>query len=325
MNGGEGEFAELALEVFEYQYSANEPYRRYCAAVGKTPASVEGWLEIPAVPTDVFKLQGVAMRCFPEADASGYFLTSGTTRDVRGRREWCDLELYEASVLGAWRELGLPEIGHAFLFSQRGADAPHSSLVRMFEILAPNGEWLIDGAGKLCMDGFCPEGVVSIFGTSLALMEVIKVEGDFQLHDGSWIFETGGSKGARTGFAPWEVRERLSEGFGVSPSRVMNEYSMTELFSQFYKVGDQSTHRGPSWTGVRVRDLRTGELAANGEIGYLEIVDLANFETVIAIQTQDLARKCGDREFELLGRDPTAAPRGCSRGFEDLRGSSTSR
>ena len=67
-------------------------------------------------------------------------------------------------------------------------------------------------------------------------------------------------------------------------------------------------------------DVMTGKLAASGQVGYLEVVDLANLDTVIAIRTQDLAIASGEREFLLLGRDPEAVARGCSRGVEDVLG-----
>ena len=40
----------------------------------------------------------------------------------------------------------------------------------------------------------------------------------------------------------------------------------------------------------------------------------------MAIRTQDLAVAVGEREFILIGRDPKAIARGCSRGVEDVLG-----
>lgn len=322
MGGGKGDFSELSLEVFRHQFSANAAYRNYCEALGKTPETITSWREIPAIPTDAFKLPGVALRGFPESETIGHFLTSGTTTETKGKHEFRDLGLYEASVLGAWQLLGLPEIGRPWFFSQRPADNPHSSLVRMFEILSwravlPGGLWLIDSEGKLQLEKFLPEQPAALLGTSLALLRACDEMAPIELPEGSWIFETGGSKGLRKSFTTAEVRARLSAHFGVPESRILNEYGMTELFSQFYKWGDAQTHTGPPWTGVRVTDVHTGEAAAIGGIGYLEIIDLANLDTVAAIRTQDLAIAVGDREFILIGRDPAAIARGCSRGVEE--------
>ena len=320
MGGGKGDFAELSLEVFRHQFAENTAYRKYGEALGKNPENVTSWREIPAVPTDAFKLPGVALRCFPESEVTGHFLTSGTTTETRGKHEYRDLELYAASVLGAWQLLGLPEMRRPWFFSQKVPDARHSSLVSMFEILDKKGTWLIDSAGRMALEKFLPEQPAAILGTSIALLKACDEMAPLQLAEGSWIFETGGSKGLKKSFTPSEVRARLSAHFGVPEPRILNEYGMTELFSQFYKWGDAQTHTGPPWTGVRVVDVHTGAAAAPGQIGYLEIIDLANLDTVAAIRTQDLAIAVGDREFHLIGRDPAAVARGCSRGVEDVLG-----
>ncbi len=318
MRGGDGDFAAMALEVFRYQFGANLAYRNYCESLEKTPESVSNWREIPAVPTDVFKLSGIAMRCFPEAEVKGFFLTSGTTRDVRGKHEYRDLELYEAAVKGGWRELGLPEINKPSFFSQRVKDAPHSSLVRMFDFIDDGGEWLIDPDGKLLSEKFLSNGAAAVLGTSLALLRFCEESEPVKLLDGSWIFETGGSKGLRISHTPAEVRHRLSDHFSIPESRILNEYGMTELFSQFYKWGNAEVHQGPSWTAIRVVNVFSGKPAAAGEVGYLEIIDLANLDSVSAIRTQDLAIATGERSFILIGRDPAAVARGCSRGVDDV-------
>ncbi len=318
MRDGEGNFAASALEVFHYQFERNAAYANYCRALGRTPESVGGWREIPAVPTDVFKLSGKVMRCFPETEAKGFFLTSGTTREVKGKHEYCDLELYEAAVKGCWRELGLPEIRKPWFFSQRVEDAPHSSLVRMFDFLDDGGEWLIDPESKLLSGRFSPNGAAAVLGTSLALLRFCEESEPVKLLEGSWIFETGGSKGLRKSHTPTEVRQRLANHFSLPQSRILNEYGMTELFSQFYKWGNDEAHQGPSWTAIRVVDVFSGKPAAKGEIGYLEIIDLANLDSVSAIRTQDLAIATGERSFVLIGRDPSAVARGCSRGVDAL-------
>jgi hypothetical protein len=318
MGGAKGDFAELSLEVFWHQFVENAAYRNYCEALGKNPENTISWREIPALPTDVFKLPGVALRGFPEGEITGHFLTSGTTTETKGKHEFRDLGLYEASVLGAWQLLGLPEIRRPWFFSQRPEDAPHSSLVRMFGIFDKNGGWLIDSDGRITVEKFAPSGPAAVLGTSLALLRACDEMAPVSLPEGSWIFETGGGKGLLQSFAPEQVRARLSAHFGVPESRILNEYGMTELFSQFYKWGDAQTHTGPPWTAVRIVDVHTGEAASYGEIGYLEIIDLANLDTVAAIRTQDLAIAVGEREFILLGRDPAALARGCSRGVEDV-------
>jgi hypothetical protein len=316
MHGGEGDFVAISLEVFRYQFEKNVAYKNYCEALGRTPENVKIWQEIPAVPTDVYKLPNTAMRCFPATEVKGFFLTSGTSREIRGKHEYRDLELYEASIKGAWRELGLPEIRKPWFFSQRKQDAPHSSLVGMFDLLDNEGQWLIDAEGNLLSKKFSPSGAAAVLGTSLALLRFCEQSEPLKLLDGSWIFETGGSKSLRKSHSPTDVRQRLSSHFSISESRILNEYGMTELFSQFYKWGDAESHQGPAWTAIRVIDVFSGKPAAEGEVGYLEIIDLANLDSLSAIRTQDLAIATGERSFILIGRDSAAVARGCSRGVD---------
>jgi hypothetical protein len=47
----------------------------------------------------------------------------------------------------------------------------------------------------------------------------------------------------------------------------------------------------------------------------IRIVDLANLGSAMALQTEDVGVRHGDR-FEVLGRVATAPPRGCSLGAE---------
>ncbi|MGJ8642999.1 MAG: hypothetical protein ACSHX9_06295 [Luteolibacter sp.] len=318
MRCGEGDFAETSLEVFAHQFQQNLPYRNYCEALGKSPKNVTSWQEIPAVPTDVYKIPDLPLCCFPTGETTGHFLTSGTTREVKGKHEFRSLDLYEASALGTWREMNLPPLDQTFLFSQQPSAAPHSSLIRMFAILAPHGTWLIDENGNFDLKKFLPTHPCAILGTSIALLKACDKMPPLTLPEGSWIFETGGSKGLKKTFTPEEVRQRLSYHFGIPESRILNEYGMTELFSQFYKWGDEKTHKAPPWTAVRILDVFTGQPAAQGTPGYLEIIDLANLDTVSAIRTQDIAIAHNNREFTLLGRDPNAIARGCSRGVDDI-------
>jgi hypothetical protein len=55
----------------------------------------------------------------------------------------------------------------------------------------------------------------------------------------------------------------------------------------------------------------TGHQVHDGGIGLLRVYDLANVYSVMAIETQDLARRRGS-DFDLVGRAESAEPRGCS-------------
>ncbi len=319
-----GSFDEAALAVFSHQFARNAPYRAYCGARGASPRTVRRWQEIPAVPTDAFKFPSHRLATFPPDQTAKRFLTSGTTREIRGIHEFDDLSLYELSVRHAWRELRMPAVSNPWFLSPRPADAPESSLVHMFGILAAetNGRWLIDATGTVDAAGLhavaASGGAIQLFGTAIALLRFAEAHGPCPLPEGSWIFETGGYKGLADAPTPEEFRRRLSSCFAVPPEGILNEYSMTELSSQFYRWGGEGAHQGPHWTRIRAIDPETGAPAASDQPGYLEIVDLANLGSVCAIRTQDIAIARGESAFTLLGRDPGALPRGCSRASDDL-------
>jgi hypothetical protein len=65
-----------------------------------------------------------------------------------------------------------------------------------------------------------------------------------------------------------------------------------------------------------VADPVTLQEVGEGETGIVLVYDAANVGSVVGIRTQDLAIKRGDA-FELLGRDPAALPRGCSRAADE--------
>ena len=129
--------------------------------------------------------------------------------------------------------------------------------------------------------------------------------------------ETGGYKGTGRTL----TKAELYAGFttlALGPDQIVNEYGMTELSTPFYTRGLDRPHAGPPWARALVIDPETGCEVAEGETGTVRLFDLANVGSVLAIQTQDLAVRRADGTFELLGRDPAALPRGCSRAADEM-------
>lgn len=321
-------FDETALEVFAYQFERNLPYRRYAEALGKSPTTVGTWQDIPAVPTDAFKFPAHPLRCFTAESTRATFRTSGTTKDIRGEHAFEDLILYETSVLKGWECANLPSIKNPWFLSQHPDDAPDSSLVHMLETLrtahTPEARhrWLINRRGEIdirSLEVAAKKGEpIELFTTALGLLRLLDQTQSLPLPAGSWVFETGGYKGVRVDLDPSEFKAQAARSLNIAPDRLLNEYGMTELSSPFYAWNGETSHRGSPWTRIRVIDPDDGRPTDEGQPGYLEILDLANLGSVAAIRTQDLAIARGPRSFTLLGRDPGALPRGCSRRADDL-------
>ena len=281
------------------------------------------WRKIPAVPTGAFRQ--AALRAFPAAETVSTFRTSGTTGEGYGSHHFRSLRLYEASILAAWKTLELPPLPQIIL-TQRPGDAPHSSLCHMMGTLGALGAqtWCIDAGGGLNLAALrqaAAEGPLLLLGTALAFLHLFERLGSerLELAPGSLAMETGGYKGTGRTLLKAELYARFGRTLGLEPDDILNEYSMTELSSQWYTRGLGQPHLGPAWARALVIDPETGREVPDGERGILRLFDLANLGSVLAIQTQDLAIRRG-AGFELLGRDPAAIPRGCSRSADELLG-----
>jgi hypothetical protein len=316
-NPVEERFEPLALKIFEFQRARNPIYARYCNSLA---VEVDSWKRIPAVPQQAFKR--TELRSFPHEATTFEFRTSGTTGEGYGRHFLPSLDLYEAAVQFGWEFFRLPR--HPFaLLMQSPEDAPFSSLSRMggFLTAGQRDRFFITKDGVLEKDRLqkflgSTNQAITLFGTALAFLNLDSTE--LRLPAGSILMETGGFKGSGREVAKEVLYEQLSQSFGIPTSAIWNEYGMTELSSQFYSSGIGNSHLGPPWLRFVVINPETNEEAETGQAGPLKIVDLANLWSVLAIQTQDLAVAQPDGGFILLGRDPKALPRGCSRAMDEL-------
>lgn len=303
------DFGELALEIFHFQRLSNPVYASFCAEL---PEPTD-WREIPALPLPAFRFARVS--CFPEASIQRTFRTSGTTGDRRGEHHFESLELYRSSSLSGWRLAGLPATGILCLLPAP-EEAPDSSLSCMAGWLADPDDFFLR-TGKLDVDGLAgrirqADGPVCLFGTALAFLNWFEsITHPFILPPGSLAVETGGFKGSGRELPKEELYALFASKLGLAADAVWNEYGMTELSSQAYSRGLGRLHRLPPWMRAMVVDPSGGNEVEVGEVGVLRFFDLANTGSVLAVQTRDLAVR-QEGGFELIGRDPTALPRGCS-------------
>jgi hypothetical protein len=315
------EFSEIALEVFAFQRRWNAAFRAF-SDHSPTPRS---WRDIPAVPQAAFKRSRLS--CAPADAVQTLFRTSGTTGETRGEHHFLDTRLYDAAIVHGWRLLRVPRLPLRIIARPPTA-APDSSLSHMLDVLArefggQNSRWSVDHNGLLQVDEFQRSvetgEAVAVLGTALGFLNLFESLGDrrVSLPPGSFVMETGGYKGSGRELAKRDLYEMFEQFLGVPEAIVINEYGMTELSSQFYTRGLGQPHTAPPWLRALVINSETGREVNLGEIGILRIFDLANLNSVLAIETEDLAIR-REEGFELLGRDPSALPRGCSRAADEL-------
>lgn len=334
----EDQFNRLAQKLFAYQYEHNGPYHTFCQGRGVTPERIVTWRDIPAAPAAAFK--SFLLTCAPEADCTPEyggrtFHSSGTTgRDTsRHYMDAAALDCYRVSLREGYRQF-TGWAAQRTPYAERGLlpiaavmptpeEAPHSSLSFMLgELVSELGlqffhgsEWM-DGLAK---EFRCTPYPYTVFGTAFAFVQFFDaVEEPFTLPEGSIIIETGGFKGRSREISREELYSLFTERLGVPPEYCLSEYGMSEMASQFYSIGD-SPKRGPHWVRTRIMDPITGREATPGQPGLLAHCDLANLNSVLALQTEDMGI-ANENGFTLLGRAPGAILRGCSLTAEELMG-----
>ena len=341
-------FEPLAQELFSLQFAANPAYRRICEALNVSSQTLKDWRQIPPVPTTAFK--EFEITCLPPEQRSHVFHSSGTTaqRPSRHTHSQESLAVYEASLWSGFTkqvlpdfESGTPDLQLAAL-TPPPAQAPHSSLVHMFEIVrrqlgAPaaaflgiaggDGAWEIDFNQALATlrETTATQHPLVLLGTAFSFVQLVDFLAErnlrFKLPFGSRVMETGGYKGRSRSLPKTELHALIAEWLGIPPSRIVCEYGMSELSSQAYNNAVRSAEcsrrsgervfRFPPWARAQVISAETGREVADGETGLLRVFDLANVWSVLAVQTEDVGVRRGDG-FDLLGRATPAEPRGCS-------------
>ena len=318
-------FEELARELFRWQFERVRAFRRLCGGHGVSPERLRSWRDLPAMPQQVFKRETLFAHAGSRAGA--IYETSGTTTGEPGRQHLLRTDIYEAVALAGARRAGLFDGAAEFHFiASSPRQAPHSSLSAMF------GFWsraASPGRGNFWMgaEPFAQLRVrlaegrrpVLLAGTAFGFVHFLDfLEGSrLPLPRGSRLLETGGFKGRSREVPKDELYAVLARTFGVPDEDIWNEYGMSELSSQAYARGTDGLHQTPPWARVLVVDPATGLEVGTGREGLVRWIDLANVDSVLALQTLDRAVRTPEG-FRLLGRLPRTEPRGCSLGVEDL-------
>lgn len=356
MRGCEVEpFDGLALSIARFQ-AANVPAMgKLVAARGVDLASASDADSIPALPCDLFRLARVAAH-EPEDDVC-VFRTSGTSQGegARGQHALRTTATYELAALSWGRRMMWPDRSRlrSIVLGPPPSEAPDSSLGFMIGLFADalggpasfhlrGGSLSIEGVAAACAEARAAGEPAIVLGASFAYVHLLEGRAglDFTLPVGSRAMQTGGFKGRSREVAPDELRQQIGSIFGIPTASVVGEYGMTELSSQAYEEtlvaalggaptsvlgGDPPAGHGvyiaPPWMRVSAVGPTSLTPVWGNEMGIARIVDLANVDSAVAIQTSDRVRvSCGGRRIELYGRAPFAVPRGCSIAIDEILG-----
>ncbi|WP_085524266.1 LuxE/PaaK family acyltransferase [Tuberibacillus sp. Marseille-P3662] len=327
-------FNDMALSLFAYQFKHNAPYKKYCQKRRKTPLTVKDWRDIPAIPLQAFK--ALALSCEPPTEAEAIFMTSGTTnKNQRGKNHHPTLDVWDASMTTGFKQFVLPDRDRMTIYTlSPGADVnPHSSLARYLTMVVKTfgdehsqcffqGEALdMSGLTEALRVSEDRQKPVLLMGASFAYVHVLDYCAEkninFELPDGSRLFDTGGFKGQSREVDQETLYASFQDTFGVSQADCINMYGMTEISSQLYDqcfVNEQGPPRekvSPAWVRTQVLHPDTLEPVEMGEVGVLAHYDLANWNSCLAVLTEDLGYQT-EEGLVLLGRAKGSEARGCS-------------
>ncbi len=310
----EEDFFPLAKEVFLFQYSNNAIYKSFVDHLRVQPLSVKTITEIPFLPIEFFKSHQLLSTSAP---TDFYFKSSGTTGSNTSKHYVSDLSIYEKSFrLGFEHFLGNGnQYCHLALlpsYQERGG----SSLIYMVDdfiqhsIYEQSGFYLdANDALKEILQHTINKHIPTIlWGVSYALLDWAE-KNPMPLGNVK-IFETGGMKGRRKEITRTELHTKLKNAFQVP--QIYSEYGMTELLSQAYLLQDE-IFETPPWMKVLIRDTNDPlSYISEGKTGGINIIDLANVNSISFIATQDLGKKHTPTAFEVLGRFDNSDVRGCN-------------
>ncbi len=325
---GQGPFEALALSLFAFQYERNKPYQAFCQAQGKTPASVKRWQDIPAVPMQAFKAPTPLTTVIPER-AAAVFHSSSTTGKTPSKHYLGRMVFYETALQSSFKEWVLADQATVpfFVLTPPPGDAPHSSLSWMMDVLvrklgAPGSDYFIQRGllddwklGRALAAVQSRKMPVALLGTTLSFLAFFercaKAGKTYPLPAGSRVMDTGGMKSDKREVTRDQFLSQVSQYLGIAEDQCFNEYGMCEMSSQFYSKGSSQRMQGPAWVRTLVVNPMTGKPVQDGQTGLLWHFDLANVDSVMAIQTEDLGQADGNR-FILKGRAKEADLKGCS-------------
>lgn len=308
-------FEEVALEIFNLQYTYNLVYKQFVDYLKIKPNTVQTIQQIPFLPIEFFKTHHILLN---NAMPQIIFESSGTTGQITSKHFIADTALYTQSFETCFNEFyGNVDDYIILALLPSYLERNNSSLVFMVDDLIKKSDDINSGfylnnlselANKLSFLKSSNPKKILLIGVTFALLDFAE-QFPMDLSD-VIIMETGGMKGKREELTREEVHNILTKAFNIS--NIHSEYGMTELLSQGYSKGN-GIFEVPYWMKIMKRDMYDPfNISTNTGRGGLNVIDLANIYSCAFIATQDLVNIKNEMQFEILGRIDNADIRGCN-------------
>ncbi|HEU5145567.1 MAG TPA: acyl transferase [Chryseosolibacter sp.] len=310
----DGNFGDIALQLFHFQVENNRVYRDYVHHLGVDPNAVSTLEQVPFLPISFFKNHDIKTGVWT---AETSFTSSGTTGQRTSTHPVRSMHFYLQHSVRCF-EYFFGEISqHQFLaLLPSYLERSGSSLVAMIANFIEKSRSNVSGFYLHNVDDLLKDLERSenekkktvLWGVTFALLDLAERYNPDLSH--CLIFETGGMKGRRQEITRQELHLRLKQAFRVE--KIYSEYGMTELLSQAYSRGENAFFC-PPWMKVLGRDISDPmEKGLLNETAGINVIDLANVDSIAFIETEDIGRVYHDGSFEVLGRLDNSDVRGCS-------------
>ncbi len=310
----ESNFENIALRLFQQQATENLVYASYLRHLHLQPSKITSIEQIPFLPIGFFKTHAVQTSHWqPET----VFTSSGTTGMVTSKHLVKNVDSYLRHAQTIFEQFYGPLSQYNLLaLLPSYLERSGSSLIAMIDWFiqqtgsAHSGFYLYNRADLLAkVEALRHDSRKTlIWGVSFALLDIAEKYALDWSH--CMVMETGGMKGRRKEWVRDELHRFLCTRFNVKT--IHSEYGMTELLSQAYSRGE-GIFRSSKTMNIQIRDLNDPfSTIANGKMGIISVIDLANAHSCAFIQTEDLGRIVENGYFEVLGRMDNSDVRGCN-------------
>ncbi len=303
-------FNDVAINVFHYQYTYNTFYRQYVDLLGKNPSSITNITEIPFLPISFFKTQSIKTGYF---ESEAVFTSSGTSGQNTSKHFVRNLDWYDSIAQQIFEnQYGKLSNFRILALLPSYLERQGSSLVRMAQQFIQKSnhsqsgfylnEW--DNLWKVLKTPTSQKTL--LLGVSFALLDLAdKYQGKL---NNTIIMETGGMKGRRKELIRSDLHQILAEAFSLP--HIHSEYGMTELLSQAYSQQNGKFYATKTMK-ILVREINDPFSFIQNRVGGINIIDLANIDSISFIATDDLGI-VNHNEFQVLGRFDNSDIRGCN-------------
>lgn len=307
-------FDALAIEIFRYQSIYQPLYAKYLSLLNINPQQVKNIKEIPYLPIQFFKHADLKTGSW---DTEKVFTSSGTTSATTAKHPVRSLDFYLNNTRYGFEHF-YGDLSNFCVLALLPSylERQGSSLVAMADYFIKQSNY--DQSGFFLHDleklsrilkGNQQSNIPTLLiGVSFALWDLAEqYPADY---NNIIIMETGGMKGRRDEITRTELHHIFNTAFNTQ--MIHSEYGMTELLSQAYSRGKGIFYPAPTMK-VTTREVADPlQLQKMGKTGVLNILDLANLDTISFIATDDLGRVYKDGSFEVLGRLDASDVRGCN-------------